>query len=91
MEYNTLPKNDFHTIQVNEAGPQQDYVSYKKPCLADAAIDKKTRLDLEELLQENHDAFATDERQIDTTHLIQMSIDTGDHPPYRKEALCFSP
>ena len=59
MEYNTLPKNDFHTIQVNEAGPQQDYVSYKKPCLADATTDKKTRLDLEELLQENHDAFVS--------------------------------
>ena len=85
MEYNTLPKNDFHTIQVNEAGPQQDYVSYKKPCLADAAIDKKTRLDLEELLQENHHAFATDERQIGTTPLIQMSIDTGDHPPIAKK------
>ena len=85
MEYNTLLKNDFHTIQVNEAGPQQDYVSYKKPYLADAAINKKTRLDLEELLQENHHAFATDERQIGTTPLIQISIDTGDHPPIAKK------
>ena len=85
MEYNTLPKKYFYAIQVNEAGPQQDYVSYKKPCLTDAAIDKKTKLDLEELLQENHHAFATDERQIGTTPLIQMSIDIGDHPPIAKK------
>ena len=36
-------------------------------------------------MQDNHDAFATDERQIGTTPLIQMSIDTGDHPPIAKK------
>ena len=85
MEYHTLSKKDFPTIQVNEAGPQQDYVHYKKPFLKDAPIDKQTRLDLENLLQENHDAFAEDERQIGTTPLIQMSIDTADHPPIAKK------
>ena len=31
------------------------------------------------------DAFAEDERQIGTTLLIQMSIDTCDHPPIAKK------
>ena len=59
-----------------------EFVSYKKPELQDAPIDQKTKLDLEQLLEKNKDAFAEDERQIGTTPLITMSIDTGDHPPY---------
>ena len=35
-------------------------------------------------MEENKNAFAQDETQIGTTPLIQMSIDTGDHPPIAK-------
>ena len=41
--------------------------------------------DLEKMLKANEDAFATDERQIGTTPLIKMEIDTGDHPPIAKK------
>ena len=60
-------------IEINEIGPQQDFVQHKKPQLHDAPIDKKTKVDLEKLSEANKD-----ERQIDTTPLIKMSIDTGD-------------
>ena len=50
----------------------------------DAPTDKQTRCDLENVLKENHDAFAVDEREIGTTPL-KMSIDTGDHPPIAKK------
>ena len=40
--------------------------------------------DLENLLEENKNAFAQDETQIGTTPFIEMSIDTGDHPPIAK-------
>ena len=43
-------------------------------------LTNKPRHDLEKLLKENHDTFAEDERQIGTSPLIKMSIDTGDHP-----------
>ena len=72
-------------IRINEVGPQHDYVHYRKPSLLDALVNKQTRHDLERLLEENHNAFAEDERQIGTTHLIKMSINTGDHPPIAKK------
>ena len=81
----TLPKKDFYPVQINEVGPQHDYVHYRNPSLLDATVNKQTRHDLERLLEENHDAFAEDERQIGTTPLIKMSIDTGDHPPIAKK------
>ena len=65
-------------IGINEIGPLQDFVEYKKPQLHDAPIDRKTKLDLEKLFEEIKDEFAEDERQIGTTPLIKMSIDTGD-------------
>ena len=40
--------------------------------------------DLEQLLTENKEAFGENERQIDTTPLVQMSVDTGDHLPIAK-------
>ena len=55
------------------------------PQLCDAPIDRKTKLDLEKLFEENKDAFAEDERQIGTTPLIKMSIDTGDACPIAKK------
>ena len=46
--------------------------------------DAKVLQDLEQLLEENPDAFAQDDTQIGTTPLIKMSIDTGDHKPIAK-------
>ena len=45
----------------------------------------QTRHNLERLLEENHDAFTEDERQIGITLLIKMSIDIGDHLPIAKK------
>ena len=86
-EINTLMKNDFSPVtELHELGPQEDFVSYKKPVLQDAPIDRQARLDLEKMLNDNRDAFAKDERQIGTISLIKMSIDTGDHPPIAKKS-----
>ena len=82
---NTLPKKDFYPVQINEVGPQHDYVHYKKPSLLDALVNKQTRHDLKRLLEENHNAFDEDERQIGTTPLLKMSIDTDDHPPIARK------
>ena len=68
---NTLPKKDFYPVQINGVGPQNDYVHYRKPSLLDVPINKQTRHDLERLLEESHDAFTKDERQIGTTPLIK--------------------
>ena len=72
-------------IDINEICPQQDFVEHKKPQLHDAPIDIKTKLDLKKLFEKNKDAFAEDERQICTTPLIKMSIDTGDACPISKK------
>ena len=79
FEVNTLMKEEelSPVIRINEIGPQQDCVEYKKSELQDAPIDRQIRLDLDKLLKDNDNAFATDERQIGT---IKMEIDTGDHP-----------
>ena len=69
---------------MNEIEPQEDFVSYKKPELSDAPIDRKTTLDLEKLLEQYSDAFAKDATQIGTTPLIEIDIDTGDNPPIAK-------
>ena len=67
LEVNTLPRKDFQPVQVNEVGPQHDFVHYRKPSLLDAPVNKQTKHDLERLLEVNHDAFAEDNRQIRTT------------------------
>ena len=85
LEVNTLPKKDFYPVQINEVGPQHDYVHYRKPSLLDGPVDKQTRHGLHRLLEENHDAFAEDGRQIGTTSLIKMFIDSGDHLPIAKK------
>ena len=74
LEVNAVPKKDFYPIQINEVGPQQDYVHYRKAGLLDAPINKQTKHDSERLVEENQDAFAEDENQIVTTPLIKMSI-----------------
>ena len=81
LEVNTLPKKDFYPVQINEVGPQHNYVDYSKPSLLDASVNKQTTHDLERLLEENHDAFTDDERHIGIIPLIKMSIDTVEHPP----------
>ena len=52
--------------------------------MQDVPIDQKIKLELEQLLERNQDCFAEDERQIGTTPLTTMSIDTGDHFPVAK-------
>ena len=47
-------------------------------------LDQKIELELEQLLERNQDCFTEVERQIGTTPLITMSIDTGDHSPVAK-------
>ena len=59
-------------------------MSHKKPKLQDAPIDQRTKQELEQLLDRNKDCFAEYEREIGTTPLITMSMDTGDHPPVAK-------
>ena len=61
-----------------------EFVSHKKPELKDAPIDQMTKLDLEQLLEKNKYAFAEDERQIGTTPLITIPIDTGNQPSIAK-------
>ena len=82
---NTLPRKDFLPVQVNEVGPQHDFVHYKKPSLLDAPVNKQTKHDLERLLEVNHDAF-TEDKEADWNHpLIKMSIDSGEHPQIAKK------
>ena len=62
-EINTLLKKDLSPVtHINELGPQQDFVNYNKPPLKDTLIDKKTKADLDKLLDNSKDAFAEDER-----------------------------
>ena len=85
IEVNTLLKEETSpVVDMNEIEPQEDFVSYKKPELSDAPIDRKTTLDLEKLLEQYSDAFAKDATQIGTTPLIEIDIDTGDNPPIAK-------
>ena len=83
---NTLLKKEQsnHTTKINELGPQADFVSYAKPKLSDDAVNTKILHDLEQLLNNIKEAFAEDERQIGTTPLIKMPINTGDHEPIAK-------
>ena len=70
--------------EINEIG-LQDFVNYKKPVFLDASFDRPTKLDLDKLVDVSKDVFAEDKRQMDTTPLIQMSTDTGYHPPIAKK------
>ena len=64
IEVNTLLKKGEYFPVINEIGPQQDFVKYKKPELQDAPIDTQIKIDLEKLLEANKDSFAEDERQL---------------------------
>ena len=79
-------KKDLSPVtHINEFGSQQDFVNYNKPALQIAPIDKQTKADLDKLFDKNKDAFDEDERQIGTTQLIEMTIDTGDLPSIAKK------
>ena len=80
----TLLKENVSTVQKITDTAFEDFVSHQKPQLQDAPINHKTKLDLEKLVEDNKDAFAEDERQIGTTPLIKMLIDTGNNPPVAK-------
>ena len=77
-------KDNISTVNKITDTALDEFISHKKPELQNAPINQKTKLDLEQLLEKNKDAFAEDERQIGTTPLITMSIDTGDQPPIAK-------
>ena len=62
IEVNTLLKKGEYFPVINEIGPQQHFVKYKKPELQDASIDKQIKIELENLLEANQDSFAEDER-----------------------------
>ena len=50
IEVNTLLKEETTpVVDMNEIGPQEDFVSYKKSELSDVPIDRKTTLDLREI------------------------------------------
>ena len=85
IEILPLLKDDVSKInKITDTTLEEEFVSYQKPKLQDAPIDQRTKLELEQLLIRNSDYFAEDERQLGTTPLITMSIDTGDHPPVAK-------
>ena len=59
-EVNTLLKKGEYFPVINEIGPEQDFVKYKKPEIQDAPIDKQFKTGLEKLLQAKKDSFAED-------------------------------
>ena len=83
IEVKTLLKKGEYFPVINEIGPQQDFVKYKKPELQDAPIDTQIKIDLEKLLEANKDSFAEDERQIGTTPLLNTMI------CLRKKLICY--
>ena len=88
IEVNTLLKKDLSPVtHINESGPQQDFVSFNKPALHEASMDKETKADLDKLLDSTKDAFVEDKRQIGTTPLIEITIDTWEPPTYNKGTL----
>ena len=86
IETNTLLKN---MTKINELG-HQDLVSYTKPKLSDAPVNAKILQDFKNLLDDNKEAFAEDERQIGITPLTKMLIEIGDHKPIAKKPYTLS-
>ena len=85
IEVLTLLKDNVPLVnKITDTAFEEEFISHQKPVLQNAPINQKIKLALEQLLERNHDCFAEDERQIGTTPLITMSIDTGDHPPVAK-------
>ena len=85
IEVLTLLKDNVPSVnKITDTAFEEEFISHQKPVLQNAPINQKIKLELEQLLERNQDCFAEDERQIGTTPLITMSIDTGDHPPVAK-------
>ena len=84
IEVLTVFKDNLSPVNKITDTALDEFVCYKKPELQDVPIDQNTKLDLEQLLEKNKDAFVEDDRHIGTTPLITMSIDTGDHSPIVK-------
>ena len=85
IEVLTLLKDNVPSVnKITDTAFEKEFISHQKPVLQNAPIDQKIKLELEQLLERNQDCFAEDERQIGTTPLITMSIDTGDQPPVAK-------
>ena len=85
IEVLTLLKDNVPSVnKITDAAFEEEFISHQKPVLQNAPADQKIKLELEQLLERNQDCFAEDERQIGTTPLITMSIDTGDHPSVAK-------
>ena len=62
IEINTLlAKKDPEWVVINELGPQEDFVKYKKLRLQDAPVNAKVFKDVEKLLEENSGALTEDE------------------------------
>ena len=60
IEVNTLLKKGEYFPVINEIGPQQDFMKYKKPELQHTPLDAQIKIDLEKLLEANKDSFAED-------------------------------
>ena len=87
IEVLTLLKDNVSSVnKITDTAFEEEFVSHKKPKRQAAPIDQRTKQELEQLLESNKDCFAEDERQIGTTPLSTMSIDTGDHPPVAKRS-----
>ena len=58
-----------------------DIYPNRKTNLEDAEISENTKARFEEICQERQQAFSKNNKDIGTTQLIEMEIDTGDHMP----------
>ena len=79
-----LKDNVSSVNKITDTAFEEEFVSHKKPKLQDTPTDQRPKQELKQLLERNKDCFAEGNRQIGTTPLITMSIDTGDHPPVAK-------
>ena len=71
-------------IEINHQPSEVSEVSESKPnFLTDAVIPLEHRSKLVPLLEKNADIFAQKDTELGETDTVQMTIDTGDHPPIK--------
>ena len=71
-------------IEINHQPSEVSEVSESKPnFVTDAAIPLEHRSKLVPLLEKNADIFAQKDTELGETDTVQMTIDTGDHPPIK--------
>ena len=69
-------------IEINHQPSEVSEVNESKPnFLTDAVIPLEHRSKLVPLLEKNADIFAQKDTELGETDTVQMTIDTGDHPP----------